>query len=338
VRGSLPFGPLRVAATPIGSSGCIITPVSGPSSLAFDFGASEDSVQYGLVRKTPDVIKLLAQYEPVGIVGTFPDKRRPPENKFGHDLECMIDALNVRRILYAVARSSRKLPFAHLATQALPGRGAVLLQVQPGLVSPFSQLIKRVFDLVVVLLLIGLLLPLCVVVSLLIALDGGPIFFARECVGRGGRVFKCLKFRTMVPNAANALDQVLACPRAREERSRTRKLENDPGTTRFGTVLRASSIDQLPQLINVLRGDMSLVGPRPVVHQELRERYKADNSYYLPVRPGLTGPWRISGRNHINNEQRVHLDSWYVRNWTLWGDMIILFRTIPVVMSGHRAF
>jgi UDP-galactose-lipid carrier transferase len=187
----------------------------------------------------------------------------------------------------------------------------VLLRVQRGLASPFSQAIKRLFDVVVAALLIGLLSPLFAIVSLMIALDGGPIFFARERVGRGGRVFKCLKFRT---------------------RSRTRQLKNDPRTTTIGNLLRVSSIEELPQLINVLRGDMSLVGPCPVVHRDLREHYKSDNSCYLLVRPGLTGLWQVSARNLTNYEQRVHLDSWYVRNWTLWGDIIILFRAIPAVI------
>jgi undecaprenyl-phosphate galactose phosphotransferase len=249
-----------------------------------------------------------------------------------HDLDALINALNVRMIPYAVVPPIHKLPLARLVTQAFLSRDVVLLRVQTGLVSPFSQAIKRLFDVVVALLLVGLLSPLCTIVSLMIALDGGSIFFAHEYVGRGGRVFKCLKFRTMVPNAAKAPEQVLSCQGAREEWSRARSLKSDPRTTTIGTLLRVSSIEELPQLINVLRGDMSLVGPRPVVHQELPEHDKADNSYYLLVRPGLTGLWQVSGGNHANCEQRMHLDSWYVRNWTLWGDIVILFRTIPAVI------
>jgi Undecaprenyl-phosphate galactose phosphotransferase WbaP len=255
------------------------------------------------------------------------------------DLEFMIDALNVRMIPYAVVPPIHKLPLARLATQTFLSCDAVLLRVRPGLVSAFSQAVKRAFDIVVTLLLLIPLIPICLIVSLLIMLDGGPIFFAHERVGRGGRVFKCLKFRTMVPDAANVLDQVLAHhPEARDEWLRTRKLKNDPRTTKIGNLLRVTSIDELPQFINVLRGDMSLVGPRPVVQQELREHYKTDNSYYLLVRPGLTGLWQISGRNLTDYQQRVHLDSWYVRNWSLWGDIIILFRTLPVVISRRGAY
>ena len=255
------------------------------------------------------------------------------------NLESMIDALNVRMIPYAVVPPIHKLPLARLATQTFLSCDAVLLRVRPGLVSPFSQAVKRVFDVIATLLLLGPLVPICLIVSLLIMLDGGPILFAHERVGRGGRVFKCFKFRTMVPDAAEVLDYVLKHqPGARDEWQRTRKLKNDPRTTGIGSLLRVTSIDELPQLINVLRGDMSLVGPRPVVHQELSEYYKGDNSYYLLVRPGLTGLWQISGRNLTNYEQRVHLDSWYVRNWSLWGDIMILFRTLPVVISRRGAY
>jgi len=215
----------------------------------------------------------------------------------------------------------------------------MLLPARSGLASRLGQTVKRIFDVAMASLLLGPLLPICAIVSLMIAGDGGPIFFAHERVGRNGRVFKCFKFRTMVPDAAKILDEVLESdPEAREEWLRTRKLKNDPRITRIGKLLRATSIDELPQLINVLVGDMSLVGPRPVIHEELREHYKGNNSHYLLVRPGLTGLWQISGRNHTDYEQRVHLDSRYVQNWSLWGDIVILIRTIPVVISGYGAY
>jgi lipopolysaccharide/colanic/teichoic acid biosynthesis glycosyltransferase len=137
----------------------------------------------------------------------------------------------------------------------------------------------------------------------------------------------------MVPDAARALDHVLALrPDVRDEWLRKRKLKNDPRRTRIGGLLRMISIDELPQLINVLRSDMSLVGPRPVVQQELRDHYKDDNCCYLLVRTGLSGLWQINGRNLTNYQQRVHLDSWYVRNWSLWGG------TLPAVISRRGAY
>jgi len=217
--------------------------------------------------------------------------------------------------------------------------GAVPLRARSGLASPFNRMVKRIFDVVAALLLLGLLVPICVIVSFMIMRDGGPIFFAHERIGRNGRIFKCFKFRTMVRDAGAALEQVFTSdPAAREEWLRTRKLKNDPRITRIGRLLRHTSIDELPQLINVLLGEMSLVGPRPVVQQELHEHYKGDTSHYLFVRPGLTGLWQISGRSRTDYEQRVRLDSSYVRNWSFWADITILLRTVPVVISCQGAY
>jgi exopolysaccharide production protein ExoY len=216
---------------------------------------------------------------------------------------------------------------------------AALARVRPRLASPSKQAVKRFFDVVAALLLLVALAPICLIVSLMVISDGGPVFFGHERVGRGGRVFKCLKFRTMVVGAAAVLEQVLASdPEAREQWLCTRKLKQDPRVTRVGRLLRATSIDELPQLINVLIGDMSLVGPRPIVLEELREHYNGDRANYLLVRPGLTGLWQVSGRSHTPCTQRAHLDALYVRNWTLLGDIVILLRTIPAVMLGRGAY
>jgi exopolysaccharide production protein ExoY len=195
------------------------------------------------------------------------------------------------------------------------------------------------FDIIISSLLLIMLCPLFLIVCLAVAADGGPIFFAHERVGRHGQLFKCLKFRTMVTNAGEVLEHLLAQnPEARREWLGTHKLRDDPRATRLGRILRAASTDELPQLLNVLRGDMSLVGPRPVIQHELAAHYKSNNSYYLLVRPGVTGLWQISGRNDVGYEQRVHLDAWYVRNWSLWSDIIILVRTVPAVIIGRGAY
>lgn len=157
-------------------------------------------------------------------------------------------------------------------------------------------------------------------------------------IGRGGRPFYCYKFRTMVPNAQEVLEDLLARdPQARVEWERDRKLRDDPRVTRLGHWLRRLSFDELPQLFNIPRGDMSLVGPRPVVEEELG-RYGPARIYYEMVRPGLTGLWQISGRNDLDYERRVALDTWYVRNWTLWYDIVILFRTLVVVPARAGAY
>jgi Undecaprenyl-phosphate galactose phosphotransferase WbaP len=249
-----------------------------------------------------------------------------------------IDALNIRMIPYKLVPPIDRLPLAGLSALSFISSDAVLLAVKGGLTSPLSQAIKRLFDATVSCVLLVGLIPVMIIVAAMVSTDGGPIVYGHERVGRGGKLFKCLKFRTMVPDADAALRELLATSsEAALEWARTRKLRHDPRTTPFGRLLRATSIDELPQLINVLLGDMSLVGPRPVVQQELHDHYKRDNSYYLLVRPGITGLWQISGRTEIGYEQRVHLDAWYVRNWSLWGDIIILVRTLPAVIAGRGA-
>jgi undecaprenyl-phosphate galactose phosphotransferase len=254
-------------------------------------------------------------------------------------LETVVDALNVLSIPYCVVPPINKLRLARLATQTFLSCDAVLLTIRPGLASPISQIVKRVFDIVATLALLVLFAPILIVASTLVAIDGGQILFAHERIGKDGKPFKCLKFRTMVPNATAALEQMLKhCPTTRDEWHRKKKLRNDPRMTRVGTLLRVTSMDELPQLFNVLRGDMSLVGPRPVTRDELHDHYKGDNCYYELVRPGMTGLWQVSGRNDTDYERRVHLDGWYVRNWSLWGDIMILLRTLPAVITGHGAY
>lgn len=251
----------------------------------------------------------------------------------------VINSLNVHMIPYKIVPPIDRLPLTGLTTQSFLSCDAVLLTVRVGLSSPLAQAIKRLFDIVAASALLLMLAPTFVLLTLAVAADGGSIFFAHKRVGRHGKEFDCLKFRTMVPNAAASLDNLLACnAEVRREWMKTRKLRNDPRTTKLGAFLRLASIDELPQLINVLRGDMSLVGPRPVTAQELNDHYKSDHSYYLLVRPGITGLWQISGRNDIGYDTRVHMDAWYVRNWSLWSDIIILARTLPVVISRRGAY
>lgn len=197
---------------------------------------------------------------------------------------------------------------------------------------------KRVFD---VLASCILLLVLAVPMAWLawrIRQDGGHAIFAHKRIGRDGNTFNCLKFRTMHMDAERKLRELLAQdPALQEEWSREFKLRNDPRVTDVGQLLRRTSLDELPQLFNVIRGDMSLVGPRPVVRDELC-RYGDDVDYFLMVRPGMTGLWQVSGRNDVGYDARVYLDTWYVKNWSLWYDIAILFKTIKVVYKREGAY
>ncbi len=194
---------------------------------------------------------------------------------------------------------------------------------------------KRALDVALASLALVLVGPLMVLLILSIRLSmGGPAFFAHRRVGFNGRIFNCLKFRTMVPNADAVLRQHLAThPDAAREWAITRKLRRDPRVTVLGHLLRKSSLDELPQLINILRGDMSCVGPRPVTAEEL-ERYGPHARDYLSTRPGLTGAWQVSGRNTLSYEDRVAIDSAYVRNWSLRSDIVIMVKTIPAVINA----
>lgn len=201
-----------------------------------------------------------------------------------------------------------------------------------------SRLLKRIFDLAAALvLLVFLALPLAYL-AWLIRRDGGPAIFAHKRVGQSGGEFACFKFRTMREDAEDQLRLLLASdPAMSEEWEREFKLRNDPRITSIGRFLRQTSLDELPQLFNVIRGEMSLVGPRPVVQSEL-ERYGEDVDYFLLVRPGMTGLWQVSGRNDVGYETRVYLDTWYIKNWSMWYDVAILFKTIKVVFQRKGAY
>jgi lipopolysaccharide/colanic/teichoic acid biosynthesis glycosyltransferase len=180
--------------------------------------------------------------------------------------------------------------------------------------------------------------PLTALIAFLIwQRDGAPILFAHYRVGKGGRLFRCMKFRTMRRDSEEALTALLnSDPQARAEWARDQKLANDPRITPIGRFLRATSLDELPQLLNVVRGDMSLVGPRPITVGELT-RYGRVRWHYLSVRPGITGLWQVSGRNTTTYEERVALDRRYVEQRTLLGDAAILVKTVRVVATREGA-
>ena len=187
---------------------------------------------------------------------------------------------------------------------------------------------------------VGLLLlaPFFLIVALMVRADGGPAFFAHQRVGRGGKLFGCLKFRSMVIDSQARLETLLASdPTARAEWEATRKLKNDPRITPIGRFLRSTSLDELPQLINVLRGEMSLVGPRPVQEAEIDRYYGASAAHYMAVRPGITGLWQVSGRSETSYESRVALDVSYVSRPSLLADLSILLRTPVAVLSRRGA-
>jgi undecaprenyl-phosphate galactose phosphotransferase len=197
---------------------------------------------------------------------------------------------------------------------------------------------KRLFDIVVSATALIILSPLMLALIAWVKSDGGPAFYAHMRIGRNKKPFPCLKFRSMVMNGDEILERYLAeNPAARQEWENNRKLLDDPRITKIGKFLRSSSLDELPQLFNVLRGEMSLVGPRPIVGAEMA-KYDSDISHYCRVRPGVTGLWQVSGRSDVSYPRRVHMDSWYVCNWSLWHDIAILCKTFPALLNRTGAY
>ncbi len=198
---------------------------------------------------------------------------------------------------------------------------------------------KRCTDLLVLTLFAPFYLPLMLALGMVVkATSAGPVFYGQRRVGYRGRYFKAWKFRTMVPNADQILEQYLdANPEMRDEWERDHKLRKDPRITSIGRVLRKTSLDELPQLWNVFVGQMSLIGPRPIVSEEI-DKYGDVFDDYKQVLPGITGLWQVSGRNNTTYERRVQLDKDYVSNWSLGRDLLILFRTIKTVLLREGAF
>ncbi|HIG9540891.1 TPA: undecaprenyl-phosphate galactose phosphotransferase WbaP, partial [Klebsiella variicola] len=214
----------------------------------------------------------------------------------------------------------------------------MIFRVQQNLAKWSSRILKRLFDIIGSIFIIIILSPALLYISRKVKKDGGPAIYGHERIGKGGRPFKCLKFRSMVINSKEVLEELLICdPKARQEWNATFKLKNDPRITKIGAFLRRTSLDELPQLFNVLKGDMSLVGPRPIITAEL-ERYNDEVEYYLLSKPGMTGLWQVSGRSDVDYETRVYLDAWYVKNWSMWNDIAILFKTISVVLRKDGAY
>ena len=213
-----------------------------------------------------------------------------------------------------------------------------LLRVRNNLRRWPARLTKRLFDTSIAALLIMLLSPLMLCIAVALKLEGGSVFFVHVRVGKKGKRFNCFKFRSMVPNADQALTNLLKSnPDLQAQWHKEHKLKDDPRISPLGEFLRRTSMDELPQLFNVLKNEMSLVGPRPIVEEEL-EKYGLEKSYYLMVRPGMTGLWQVSGRNDVDYDTRVYLDAWYVKNWSLWYDLAILVKTFKVVLLRRGAY
>ena len=253
------------------------------------------------------------------------------------------------RLAPLVSRASRSfrhvLLISHLggitnsAVTARDFAGTLAVEIKYNLLSPWARRAKRVLDLVATLAGGALVLPLLLMIALLVYLESGrPVFYTDWRMGKDGVPFPCIKFRTMVPGAEAVLELMLAEDAGlREEYVKYHKLRVDPRVTRVGRFLRGTSLDELPQLWNVLRGEMSLVGPRPYLPRESGDIGDARDEI-LRVPPGVTGPWQVSGRNHAFFTDRIEMDIHYVRDWSVWLDLVLLARTVRALFVDKGAY
>jgi undecaprenyl-phosphate galactose phosphotransferase len=213
-------------------------------------------------------------------------------------------------------------------------------EIENNLSNPLNIFVKRLFDISVSFLLIPFLfIPMAAIAALIRIDSAGPAIFFQERIGKKGSIFKCFKFRTMYADSEERLARILK----KDERARNQwqdhwKLSDDPRVTRIGKFLRTTSLDELPQIFNVLKGEMSLVGPRPVTQEEIDTYYKDLADICFCVLPGITGLWQVSGRSNTSYDYRISLDLWYVKNWNLWLDIIILFKTVRIVLKKEGAY
>ncbi len=215
----------------------------------------------------------------------------------------------------------------------------LLMKYRHNLLRTESRIAKRIVELLIAIIAFIVLIPVFLIISLLIKLSSqGPVYFVQERVGKDNKLFRCYKFRTMYLDAPARLEKLLKLsPEAKMQWDKYLKIPNDPRTTSVGKFLRRISFDELPQLWNVIKGEMSLVGPRPYLSNEV-ENLKQEMVIISKVTPGLSGLWQVSGRSHLSFEERIRLDEYYVKNWTIWLDLVILIKTIKVMFSTQGAY
>lgn len=231
------------------------------------------------------------------------------------------------------------IPMGGIEVESLFNEKLMLLRLKNNLARSWNRYLKTIFDFALTLVGTVAISPILIFIAIWIYKDSpGPVIFKHTRIGKNGKKFPCYKFRSMCIDAKEKLAELLENdPVAKAEWERDFKLKNDPRITKSGAFLRRTSLDELPQIFNVLKGEMSLVGPRPVIEEEL-ERYGEYVNDYLMVKPGITGMWQINGRNDTSYAERVCMDSWYVRNWSIWIDNLILWRTLKSVIRCKGAY
>lgn len=259
----------------------------------------------------------------------------------GEGRDKLMNALETANVEYAIIPPIKRLHLHGMEPHYFFGNDIMLLHKRDKIETPLGRATKRLMDILVsgvALIPLGMVLT-AVVVMRKLENSSTPLFYGGQRVGRNGKLFNCWKFCTMRTDGDALLTELLEKdPVARAEWDAFQKLKNDPRIdSKISQLLRKTSLDELPQIWNVFNGDMSLVGPRPILENQIQDYGRSLNSY-ISVRPGLTGLWQVSGRNETTFQQRVNWDNWYIRNWSVWHDIIILFKTVRVLINGSGAY
>ena len=287
---------------------------------------------YPVLGKFTDAEKVITKYKINHVFIAAPGLEQGKLTKLIYKVQPLVKSMGVIPNLVGV-------PMGGIEAESLFNEKLMLLRLKNNLARPINRWIKTIFDYVLTITGTIAISPILIIIALWIYKDSpGPVIFKHRRIGKNGKEFNCYKFRSMCVDAKEKLEQLLKTdPKAKAEWEKDFKLKNDPRITKSGAFLRKTSLDELPQIFNVLKGEMSLVGPRPIIRDEMA-RYGEYIEDYLMVKPGITGMWQVSGRSDTDYKQRVQLDSWYVRNWSVWLDVMLLWRTGKIVFQCKGAY
>lgn len=287
---------------------------------------------YPVLGKFSDAEQVITKYNINHVFIAAPGLEQGKLTKLIYKVQPLVKSMGVIPNLVGV-------PMGGIEAESLFNEKLMLLRLKNNLARPVNRWIKTIFDYVLTITGTIAISPILIVIALWIYKDSpGPVIFKHRRIGKNGKEFNCYKFRSMCVDAKEKLEQLLKTdPQAKAEWEKDFKLKNDPRITMSGAFLRKTSLDELPQIFNVLKGEMSLVGPRPIIRDEMI-RYDEYINDYLMVKPGITGMWQVSGRSDTDYKQRVQLDSWYVHNWSVWLDMMLLYKTFKVVLLKKGAY
>lgn len=297
-----------------------------------DYEKSEELKQYQVLGGFRDAERIIKERAINNVVIAAPGLAQNDIISLVNRVQPLVHNLSIVPNLIAI-------PMSGIKAERFFNEKIMLLRLKNNLASPLNRWIKYSFDFICTLIGTVIISPLLLLIAAGIYFDSpGPVIFKHIRIGKNGKAFGCYKFRTMCMDADKKLAELLANDTAaKAEWERDFKLKDDPRVTKVGKFLRKTSLDELPQIFNVLKGEMSLVGPRPVVEAELK-KYGEYLDDYLMVRPGITGMWQVNGRSDTTYEERVHMDSWYVRNWSIWIDIMLLWRTVKSVIKCEGAY